>query len=70
MAVSYTQTQLDALKAALARGVRTVTTDGNTVTYASTEEMIRVIGIIEREIAAASPSRPSRLHYPTFERGT
>ncbi|MES2845632.1 MAG: hypothetical protein V4747_11435 [Pseudomonadota bacterium] len=66
--MSYTQIQLDALRTAVARGVRTVTTDGNTVTYASTDEMLRLIAIIERDIAAAT--RRSRIHYPTFERGT
>lgn len=47
----YTQEQLTALKAAVARGVRTVSYDGQSVTYASTAEMLRIIAMIERELS-------------------
>lgn len=63
---SYTQTQLAALKAAVAKGVRSVSYDGQTVTYASISEMLRVISVIERELNAGA----SRTHYPSFDRGT
>lgn len=46
----YTREQLDALKAAVAKGVRTVSYDGQSVTYASVSEMLRVISMIEREL--------------------
>lgn len=60
----YTQEQLTALKAAVARGVRTVSYDGQSVTYASTAEMLKIIRIMEREL---NPARP-RISYPSFER--
>lgn len=47
----YTQAQLDALRAAVVRGVRTVTMNGESVTYASTADMLRIIAMIERDIA-------------------
>jgi hypothetical protein len=67
--VSYTQAQVTALKNAVAAGVRTVTTDGHSVTYASTSEMLRVISVMEKELDASAGRKKSRLTYPTFERG-
>ena len=66
--MSYTQTQLDALRDAAASGVRTVSfSDGKTVTYGSTGEMLRLIAIMERSLVAAG----SRVTYynPTFDKG-
>ena len=67
--MSYTQEQLTALKAAAAKGIKSVTTDGNTVIYASLDEMRRMIGIMESELAASSGSSRSRIVYPSFDRG-
>lgn len=63
--MSYTQAQLDALKEAAAKGVRSVSYDGNTVQYASLAEIRTQIQFIERALA---PRR--RTHYPAFDRGT
>ena len=68
MAVSYTQGQLDALREAVAGGVRTVKVDGKEVTYASTSEMLRLIAIMERSLQPSS-SRISHFN-PTYSRGT
>lgn len=54
----YTQEQLTALKQALARGVRTVSYDGQTVTYQSADDMRKTIAAIERELAGRSPLAP------------
>jgi hypothetical protein len=67
--VSYTQTQLTALKEAVSKGIRSVTTDGHTVTYATTTEMLRLIAVMENEIASSTGQRKSRIVYPSFERG-
>lgn len=45
----FTQTDVDNLKRALVSGVRTVTINGRSVTYASTAEMISVLTLAERE---------------------
>ena len=66
--MSYTQTQVNALKAAAARGVLSVTTDGNTVTYVSISEMRKQIAIMEREIAAQSSARVAHVN-PIYSKG-
>lgn len=62
----YTQAQLDALRASVARGVKTVSYDGNSATYNSIDEMLKLISVIER---ALNPKR-NRMQYPAFDRGT
>lgn len=62
----YTQAQLDALKAAYARGARTVSYDGQSVTFDTGAEMRQRIQDIERSL---NPGR-NRVHYPSFDRGT
>lgn len=49
--MAYTQTELDALKAAFAAGVLRLTYDGKSVEYGSAEDMLRRIRVIEGEIA-------------------
>jgi len=51
--MAYTQTELDALKAAFAAGVLRLTYDGKSVEYGSAEDMLRRISVIEGEIAKA-----------------
>jgi len=63
--MSFTQTQIDNLRAAVAAGVRTVTTDGNSVTYASTDEMLRVIGVMERAVSTST----TRYSNPYYQKG-
>lgn len=45
--MSFTQSQLDALKAAYASGVKTVQHDGKSVTYRSLADMERMIERME-----------------------
>ncbi len=66
--MSYTQAQLDGLRAAVAGGVRTVKVDGKEVTYASTAEMLRLIAVMERSL---QPVASRVTHYnPTYCKGT
>lgn len=55
--MAYTQAQLDALREAVARGVQTVEYDGQRVTYRSTDEMLRLIGVIERSLSGSVTTR-------------
>lgn len=48
--MSWTQTQLDALKSAYAQGITSVSHNGKTVTYASLESLYRAIKTLEAEV--------------------
>jgi hypothetical protein len=48
----FTQTQLDALTAAISQGVTRVEYDGKTVTYGSIPEMLRLRDRMIRDVAA------------------
>ncbi len=58
--MAYTQTQLDALRAAYARGAKSVSIDGRRVDFESGEEMRQRIAEIERDLAAASGKKPAK----------
>ncbi len=59
--MTWTQSELDALKSAYASGTLRVSYDGKTVEYGSEADLIRRIRTIEREIAVATNTqRPSR----------
>lgn len=58
--MAWTQTELDALKAAYAAGTLRVSYDGRTVEYGSEADLLRRIRTIEREIATqAGTSKPT-----------
>lgn len=54
--MAWTQSDIDALKAAIARGVRTVSSQGRTVTYHSLDEMLKALAAMESEVAGTSTS--------------
>jgi hypothetical protein len=57
----WTQSELDALKAAYASGTLRVSYDGRSVEYGSEDDLMRRIRVVERDIAAASGKpKPSR----------
>ena len=59
--MTWTQSELDALKSAYASGTLLVSYDGKSVEYGSEADLIRRIRTIEREIAVATNTqRPSR----------
>jgi|GEM_PF-2951174 len=52
--MAWTQSDIDALKAAIALGVKRVEYDGQSVTYQSREEMMATLESMEAEVAAAT----------------
>jgi hypothetical protein len=65
---AYTQTQLDALRAARALGVTQVSYQGRTTTYRSLEEMDKIIASMEDGLGSGGRT-PRRTTYATFRRG-
>jgi hypothetical protein len=56
---ALTQADVDKLKLAIARGVRSVTYASGTVVYQSTADMLRALAFAEQELAGKHP--PSTL---------
>ena len=52
--MTFTQTELDSLKAAYAAGALRITHEGKTVEYGSESDLLRRIRTIERELATTS----------------
>lgn len=67
--MAWTQTELDALKAAYARGALRVTYDGKTVEYGSEADLRRRIQTIETQIAATAGQARPVAGYASFSRG-
>ena len=57
---SFTQTQLEALEAAIAKGVRLVQYNGQKVEYASIDEMLEVRRLMKGELDAEAGTTPAR----------
>ncbi len=55
--MAYTQSQLDALEAALASGTLTVEFDSKRVTYRSLDEIQRAIEIVKKGLGQAAKDR-------------
>lgn len=64
--MSYTQAQLDALRAALVSGTNRVTYEGRTVEYRSVADLERVIATVERALGQRGAA--SRITYPEVTR--
>ena len=62
----YTQTQLDALRAAYASGMTEVSYDGRQVKYRSLGQLARAIATLERALGARPAA--SRITYPEVSR--
>ncbi len=56
--MAYTQTQLEALEAALASGTLRVTFEGRSIEYRSVDELKKAIAEVKASMAAADPARP------------
>ena len=68
--MTWTETELAALRRAYASGTLRVTYDGKTVEYGSADDLLTRIRTIEREMAAAIDSRRCRSPaLPGFSRG-
>lgn len=66
--MAWTQTDIDTLKAAIARGVRKVRINGEEVEYGSMTEMRQALSLMEGEVAGVSRSAITVI-YPTTSRG-
>lgn len=64
--MSYTQSQLDALREAYASGVTEVSYDGKTVKYRSLAELAQVINTVANALGQGPATRQ---HYPRFSKG-
>lgn len=69
--MAWTQTQVDALKAAIASGTRTVSYGDKTVTYQDTTAMLAALQAMEAEVAASGGADTSvgRCTFATYGRG-
>jgi hypothetical protein len=56
--MAYTQSQLEALEAALASGTLRVSFEGRSMEYRSVEELKKAIAEVKSGLAAQDPSRP------------
>lgn len=59
--MAFTQSQLDALKAAYASGTTRVTYEGKTIEYRSLAEMEKVMAKIEAEVVGVEKTRVRRV---------
>lgn len=62
MAVAFTETDLQNIRTARLRGIRTVTYGDRTVTYSSDAEMRQVEQDILKELSAASTTRKRQFY--------
>ncbi|MCG5241876.1 phage head-tail joining protein [Azospirillum doebereinerae] len=67
--MAYTQTQLDALDAAIASGALRVTYDGKTVEYRSTADLIRARALVLAELGRQTGDAPSGRRFASFRSG-
>ncbi len=69
--MSFTQGQIDALKAQVAQGVESIRyNDGKEVRYVPVAEALKIIAMMEREVNTASGLGRQTKFNPTFTRGT
>jgi len=68
--MAWTQSDQDVLRAAMAKGVKSVTyNSGNTVAYQTLQEMMELDRLMTAEIAATSGTAKSRTAYVQHSRG-
>ena len=61
--------EIAALKSAIRRGVKSVTYDGQTVTYRSLSEMRSILAEMERDAGVTSKPADGGRVYPTYSKG-
>jgi len=66
--MAFTQTDIDALKKAIAKGVRSVQRNGEMVTFNSLAEMTAALRMMETEVAGTS-AKTIKVAYATTSRG-
>lgn len=65
--MAYTQTQLEAIEAAIASGELTVSYDGKHVSYRSIDELLRARDTIQAQL---QPTSRVRYTYAQYSRGS
>lgn len=66
--MAFTQTQLDALEAAIASGTLVVRTGDKSVRYHSLDEMIKLRDVIRNQLNADAQTKTSRASFATLMR--
>jgi len=66
--MAFTQADIDGLKGAIAKGVRSVQRNGEMVTYNSLAEMKEALRMMESEVAGPK-AKAVKVFYPTTSRG-
>jgi hypothetical protein len=66
--MAFSQTDVDALKAAIAKGVSRVRIDGEEVQYNTFSDMRAALRMMEAELAGSASATP-RVVYPKTTRG-
>ena len=67
--MSWSQTELDALKSAFASGTLRVSYDGKSVEYGNADDLLKRIQTIENAIASSSGTPRPTAGYASFGRG-
>lgn len=67
--MTWTETELAALRRAFSSGTLRVSYDGRTVEYGSADDLLKRIRTIEREMAATSSAALPVAGYAGFSRG-
>lgn len=70
MATSWTQTDLNALEAAIAQGVRVVQYGERRVEYHSLREMLDLRAAMSDAVARQGGTAPDRFSYASFSKGS
>lgn len=65
----YSQANIDALRANIARGVKELWRDGERVTFQSLDEMRTLLAEMERELAGTPRRGRAQVLAPTMNRG-
>lgn len=68
--MAWTQSQLDALEAAIANGTTLVAYGDKRVQYRSLDEMIRIRDLIKKDLSSSTVTAESSRVYADFSKGT
>jgi hypothetical protein len=69
VSMTWTETELEALRAAYAAGVLRVSYDGKSVEYGSEADLLRRIRVIEAEMSRGRSGGLPKAGYASFRRG-
>ncbi len=64
----WTQEQLDAIAAVIAKGIKTVEYDGRTITYQNVDQLLAVLHDMDIAVAATADAVAGATVFATFSR--